>query len=103
MVDDPVDHEDQDERAERLDQQGPATGAAINPARYLGSVFMLKAFGGKVLWSQVPAYLIGELVGGVLGGLAWAAVGRVRADAAFTSLAPADPVPSTEKVQESTP
>jgi len=82
---------------------GPATGAAINPARYLGSVLMLKAFGGKVLWSQVPAYLIGELVGGVLGGLAWAAVGRVRADAAFTSLAPADPVPNTEKVQETTP
>ena len=50
---------------------GPATGAAINPARYLGAVFMLKAFGGTVLWSQLPAYLIGEFVGGVLGGLAW--------------------------------
>jgi glycerol uptake facilitator protein len=81
---------------------GPATGAAINPARYLGAVFMLKAFGGKVLWSQVPAYVIGELVGGVLGGLAWVAIGRVRADAAFTSLAPADPAPTTEKVQEGT-
>ena len=31
----------------------------------------MKAFGGTVLWSQVPAYLIGEIVGGVLGGLAW--------------------------------
>ncbi len=58
---------------------GPATGAAINPARYLGAVFMLKAFGGKVLWSQLPAYLIGEFVGGALGGLAWVAIGRVRA------------------------
>ena len=73
---------------------GPATGAAINPARYLGAVFMLKAFGGKVLWSQVPAYLIGELAGGVLGGLAWAGIGRVRADAAMTSLAPSEPVPA---------
>src|SRR5579862_6852228 len=63
---------------------GPATGAAINPARYLGSVFMLKAFGGKVLWSQLPAYLIGEFAGGTLGGLAWAAIGRVREDAAMT-------------------
>jgi glycerol uptake facilitator protein len=69
---------------------GPATGAAINPARYLGTVFMMKAFGGTVLWSQVPAYLIGELAGGVLGGLAWAAVGRIRSDASFDSLAPAE-------------
>src|SRR5947199_239805 len=43
---------------------GPATGAAINPARYLGAVFMLQAFGGHVLWSQLPAFLIGEFVGG---------------------------------------
>jgi glycerol uptake facilitator protein len=73
---------------------GPATGAAINPARYLGAVLMMKAFGGNVLWSQVPAYLIGDLAGGVLGGLAWVAIGRVRADAALTSLAPAEPVPA---------
>jgi glycerol uptake facilitator protein len=67
---------------------GAGTGAAINPARYLGAVFMFKAFGGKILWSQLPAYLIGEFGGGVLGGLAWAAIGRVRQDAALTSLAP---------------
>jgi glycerol uptake facilitator protein len=79
---------------------GPATGAAINPARYLGAAFMLKAFGGKVLWSQLPAYVIGELAGGTLGGLAWAAIGRVRSDAALTSLAPSDPVPSSEKIPE---
>src|SRR5947208_16966239 len=84
---------------------GPATGAAINPARYLGAVLMMKAFGGNVLWSQVPAYLIGELIGGVLGGLAWVAIGRVRADAALTSLAPSEPVPAAmdgERIQEST-
>jgi len=69
---------------------GPATGAAINPARYLGAVFMLAAFGGHVLWSQLPAYLIGEFAGGTLGALAWVAIGRVREDAAMTSLAPAD-------------
>jgi glycerol uptake facilitator protein len=81
---------------------GPATGAAINPARYLGAVFMLKAFGGKVLWSQVPAYVIGELIGGALGGLAWAAIGKVREDAAFTSLAPAESLPSDNRVPEGT-
>lgn len=82
---------------------GPATGAAINPARYLGTVFMQDAYGGTVSWAQVPAYLIGELAGGVLGGLAYVAIGRVREDAAaaglgqsstaMTSLAPADPAP----------
>jgi glycerol uptake facilitator protein len=81
---------------------GPATGAAINPARYLGAVFMLKAFGGSVLWSQLPAYVIGELVGGVLGGLAWVGIGRVRTDAAYTSLAPSEPVPSPEPIPEGT-
>src|SRR5215467_10088257 len=84
---------------------GPATGAAINPARYLGAVLMMKAFGGSVLWSQVPAYLIGDLAGGILGGLAWAGIGRVRADASLTSPAPAEPVPAAvdgERIQEGT-
>jgi len=77
---------------------GPATGAAINPARYLGAVFMQGAFGGSVSWGQVPAYLIGEVVGGVLGGLAYVGIARVRADAALTSLAPA--VPADEERSE---
>ncbi len=40
---------------------GPATGAAINPARYLGAVVMQGAFGGSVHWVQLPAYLAGEI------------------------------------------
>src|SRR6201987_1683756 len=67
---------------------GPATGAAINPARYLGTFFMQDAFGGTVSWAQVPAYLIGEFVGGVVGALAYVGIARVRSDAALTSLAP---------------
>src|ERR1700751_4066449 len=84
---------------------GPASGAAINPARYLGAVFMMGAFGGKVLWSQVPAYLIGEFAGGALGGLAWVAIGKARAGPALTSLAPSEPpsaVMDGERSQEST-
>ena len=80
---------------------GVEAGAAINPARYLGTVFMQAGFGGTVSWAQVPAYLIGEFVGGVLGALAWVGIGRVRADAAFTSLAPADD-PAPEKVSGAT-
>ena len=83
---------------------GPATGAAINPARYLGAVFMLKAFGGKVLWSQLPAYLIGEFVGGTLGGVAYIGIAQHRAVAALTGRGPADPdaVPAGEPAATST-
>jgi len=80
---------------------GPATGAAINPARYLGAVFMLKAFGGSVTWSEIPAYLIGEFVGGVLGGLAYVGISKVRQDAALTSLSP-DPDAVSETIREKT-
>ncbi len=80
---------------------GPATGAAINPARYLGAVFMQSGFGGTVSWAQVPAYLIGELAGGVLGGLAYVFIGRVRSDAAMTSLAP-DTDAATEELSGAT-
>lgn len=63
---------------------GPATGAAINPARYLGPFVWQDIFGGSVEWSQVPAYLIGEFAGGVLGALAYVglAVTRTRQEAA---------------------
>ena len=52
---------------------------------------MQAAFGGAVSWSQAPAYIIGELVGGVLGGLAYVGLSSTRTDAAMTSLAPTDP------------
>lgn len=70
---------------------GPATGAAINPARYVGAMVWQSAFGGSVHWSQAPAYLIGEFAGGVLGGLAYMFLSRTRTGAALTSLAPTDP------------
>ncbi|HZZ56013.1 MAG TPA: MIP/aquaporin family protein [Trebonia sp.] len=70
---------------------GPATGAAINPARYVGAFFMQDAFGGTVSWVQLPAYVLGEVIGGVLGGLAYVGIARVRQDAALTSLAPEVP------------
>ncbi|HJY69669.1 MAG TPA: hypothetical protein VJ254_23345, partial [Streptosporangiaceae bacterium] len=60
-------------------------------------------FGGTVSWAQVPAYVIGELVGGVLGGMAYVFIGRVRADAALTSLSPdPDSAPEKEKVSGAT-
>ena len=54
----------------------PATAASINPARTFGPMVALQIFGGSVLWSQLPAYLIGEFVGGTLAGLAYIAISR---------------------------
>ena len=39
----------------------------------------------------MPAYLIGEVAGGLLGALAYTGIARVRSDAAMTSLAPEVP------------
>jgi glycerol uptake facilitator protein len=45
---------------------GPATGAAINPARYIGPFLVQEIIGGAVKWAQVPIYLVGEFVGALL-------------------------------------
>ena len=82
---------------------GPATGAAINPARYFGTVLMQNAFGGSVNWGQLPAYWIGEFAGGVLGALAYTVIARVRSDAKFNSLAPDVPADSELSAQEVSP
>ena len=47
----------------------PATGASINPARTLGPMFVGQAAGATVHWSQLPVYLMAEVVGGVIAGL----------------------------------
>ena len=82
---------------------GPATGAAINPARYMGALFMQDAFGGTVSWAQLPVYVIGEVIGGVLGGLAYVGIARVRADAAMTSLAPDEAGPVSAAAEGTAP
>jgi glycerol uptake facilitator protein len=42
---------------------GPASGQAINPARYFGSFINQFWFGGKVLWEQLPIYTVAPVVG----------------------------------------
>ena len=58
----------------------PATGASLNPARYLGPMLVQQIAGGTVEWAQVPVYLLAELVGGVAAGFAYVAVSRTAAD-----------------------
>jgi len=45
---------------------GPATGAAINPARYIGPFLVQEVAGGAVKWAQLPVYWIAEFVGALL-------------------------------------
>jgi glycerol uptake facilitator protein len=59
---------------------GPVTGAALNPARYIGPMIASATLGGKgVLWEQVPTYFIATFVAGLLAAAAYTFVGAVRA------------------------
>jgi glycerol uptake facilitator protein len=45
----------------------PVTGAALNPARYLGPMLAAAALGKDgLLWEQVPVYFIATIVGGLI-------------------------------------
>ncbi|HZC78368.1 MAG TPA: aquaporin, partial [Ktedonobacterales bacterium] len=50
---------------------GPVTGAALNPARAFGTVFVQALMGGKSFYGQYYVYVIGPVVGGALGGLVY--------------------------------
>jgi glycerol uptake facilitator protein len=64
---------------------GPATGAAINPARYLGPLFIQQLIGGAVHWAQLPVYLIGQFAGGLLGGGLYVFLGAQKTPAVESS------------------
>jgi len=57
---------------------GPATGAALNPARYVGPMVVGQAYDATVLWSQLPAYLVGEFVGALAGAFAYLTLAKPR-------------------------
>jgi glycerol uptake facilitator protein len=52
----------------------PATGSSINPARTLGPMITGELFGGTVHWSQLPVYLLAEVVGAVAAGAVYTAL-----------------------------
>jgi glycerol uptake facilitator protein len=58
----------------------PTTGASINPARTIGPMLIQQLWGGTVHWTQLPVYLIAELLAGAAAGLAFAAISRTPAD-----------------------
>ncbi len=70
----------------------PATGAAINPARVVGPMLVQQIAGGTVKWSQLPVYLIAELLAGVAAAVAYTAITAEPDDTAAPSTDSA-PVP----------
>jgi glycerol uptake facilitator protein len=62
---------------------GPLTGAAVNPARAFGPFAASGLVGGDVPWSQLPAYVVGSVLGALLAAISYDLLARPRdADAA---------------------
>jgi glycerol uptake facilitator protein len=56
---------------------GPATGGAVNPARYIGPMIAAAALGHHEAWSQIPVYLIGEFAGAAIGAAVYVVLARI--------------------------
>jgi glycerol uptake facilitator protein len=59
---------------------GPVTGAALNPARYIGPMIARAALGGGegLLWGQAPTYLLATFLAGLLAAAGYAFLGGVK-------------------------
>jgi len=59
---------------------GPVTGAALNPARYIGPMIARSALGGGkgLLWNQVPIYFGATFAAGLIAAAAYAWLGAVK-------------------------
>src|SRR5213082_1802378 len=59
---------------------GPVTGAALNPARYIGPMIARGALGGGkgLLWEQVPVYFIATFAAGLIAAAVYAYLGAVK-------------------------
>jgi glycerol uptake facilitator protein len=61
---------------------GPVTGAALNPARYIGPMLARSALGGDGLqWQQVPVYFVATFLAGLLAAAVYAFLGAVKEEA----------------------
>lgn len=77
----------------------PATGAAINPARVVGPMLVQQLAGGSVAWSQLPVYVVAELLAGAVAVVLYDLVARTPADrrAADDSPAPDLAAPAADR------
>jgi glycerol uptake facilitator protein len=53
---------------------GPLTGGSLNPARTFGPLVVATIGGGDTFWGDLPAYVIGPVIGGVVAAMAYDAV-----------------------------
>jgi len=58
----------------------PVTGASINPARTIGPMLVQQLARGAVAWEQLPVYLIGEVLGGIVAALLFGLIAHTAAD-----------------------
>jgi glycerol uptake facilitator protein len=65
---------------------GPLTGGSLNPARTFGPMLITGIGGGDASWGDLPAYVIGPLLGGLVAAVAFDLIARPRA---FEEAAPA--------------
>ena len=57
---------------------GPLTGGSLNPARTFGPLVVGAVGGGDAFWGDLPAYVIGPVLGAMLAAVAYDAVARPR-------------------------
>jgi glycerol uptake facilitator protein len=57
---------------------GPLTGGSLNPARTFGPLVIATIGGGDTFWGDLPAYIIGPVLGGAAAAYAFDAVVRPR-------------------------
>lgn len=57
---------------------GPLTGGSLNPARTFGPLLVSTIGGGDTFWGDLPAFVIGPLIGGAAAAIAYDVVARPR-------------------------
>jgi glycerol uptake facilitator protein len=65
---------------------GPLTGGSLNPARTFGPMLVTGIGGGDASWGDLPAYIVGPLLGGLVAAFTYDVIARPRA---FEEVAPA--------------
>jgi glycerol uptake facilitator len=58
---------------------GPLTGGSLNPARTFGPLLITTIGGGDTAWGDLPAYIIGPVLGGAAAAFAYDLIARPRA------------------------
>lgn len=64
---------------------GPVTGAGLNPARSFGPAVIQVLFGGSYDFTHLIPYVVGPIIGGILGVIVYDFMARIKAEQPATS------------------